>query len=34
MQLPEHHEVLNHFFAEIVIDTVDFFFGEKCRKMS
>lgn len=31
---PEHHEVLHHFFAQIVIYTVDLFFSEEGGEVS
>jgi len=34
ISLPQYHQVLDHFFAEVVVDAVNFFLGEQCRKMS
>lgn len=31
---PEHHEVLHHFFAEVVINSVDLLFGKEGRQVS
>jgi len=31
--LPQYHQILDHFFAEVMVNAVNLFLCEKCREM-